>query len=87
MAKHLLPFPHLPDSVPLRHEVGIPSASQELLSKLTVQETSIYLHLLQGMKRRHIAMQMAISPKTYDAHRANMLRKAGAATSHQVACA
>lgn len=87
MTKRLFSFPHPWDFAPPTQEPATQPVSQELLSKLTVQETSIYLRLLQGMKRRHIATQMAISPKTYDAHRANMLRKAGVAISSHVACA
>jgi FixJ family two-component response regulator len=79
MIKH-----HLPTDNPSEQASQDPatySLAQDLLAKFTDQEKSIYLRLLQGMKRKNIALQLAISPKTYDAHRANMLRKTGSSVA------
>ena len=56
-----------------------------LVARLTNQEKSIYYELLHGMKRRVIAEKMAISPRTYDAHRANLMRKASTTMEQQTA--
>ena len=73
MTKHFLPVDaKMIDKIDCKMQV----ICDDLVAKLTDQERSIYFELLQGAKRRTIAEKMAISPRTYDAHRANLMRKA-----------
>lgn len=73
MTKHFLPVDaKSADKIDYKMQV----ICDDLVAKLTDQEKSIYFELLLGAKRRTIAEKMAISPRTYDAHRANLMRKA-----------
>lgn len=52
--------------------------SQQYYSTLTPREKEVLEYLISGVPNKVIAVKMAISPRTIEAHRANILRKMNA---------
>lgn len=57
---------------------------QRRLGQLSAREVDVLRGLLDGRTSKEIAKGLNISPKTVDVHRANVLRKMGAATSAEL---
>jgi len=59
-----------------RHEKrSVKTMARELLARLTSREREVFNHLLQGASSKEIAKQLALSPRTVDVHRQNILIK------------
>lgn len=48
------------------------------LAKLTPRELDVLDHLVRGLSNKEIALQLQLSPRTVEVHRANMMSKLGA---------
>ena len=57
------------------------TAARNRVSALSSRERDVLLALLAGGSNKTIAEQLAISPRTVEIHRGNMMRKLGAASS------
>ncbi len=57
---------------------------QRQLDQLSARETEVLHCLLDGRTSKEIAKKLAISPKTVDVHRANVMRKMGVDTSAEL---
>lgn len=57
---------------------------QRLLDQLSARELEVLRRLLDGRTSKEIAKQLAISPKTVDVHRANVMRKMSVETSAEL---
>ena len=57
------------------------AAARNRVSALSSRERDVLLGLLEGGSNKTIAKQLAISPRTVEIHRGNMMRKLGAGTS------
>jgi len=47
----------------------------DVLSKLSPREIEVFNYIVQGLSSKEIAIELDISPKTIDIHRANILKK------------
>lgn len=56
------------------------SAQRPVVGNLTIREREIAQHLATGMTSKQIARQLAISPRTVEAHRARLMKKLGVAS-------
>jgi FixJ family two-component response regulator len=54
------------------------------LATLTEREREVFNHLLEGRTSREIAKVLAISPRTAEAHRRNLLRKFGVGSAREL---
>jgi two-component system response regulator FixJ len=61
------------------------AAASERYNQLTRREVQVARLMATGKPNREIAAELAISPKTLDIHRANLMHKLQARTSAQVA--
>lgn len=72
----------------IKNAVPEPIAVDEMSSddaiKLTQREREILTFVTKGYSTKEIAIDLGISPKTVEFHRANLLRKFGARTSSQL---
>lgn len=57
---------------------------QRRIGQLSAREVDVLRGLLDGRTSKEIAKALDISPKTVDVHRANVMRKMGAATSAEL---
>ena len=57
------------------------TAARNRVSALSTRERDVLLALLDGGSNKTIAEQLAISPRTVEIHRGNMMRKLGAVSS------
>jgi FixJ family two-component response regulator len=57
---------------------------QRRIAQLSAREVEVFRGLLDGRTSKEIARSLEISPKTVDVHRANVMRKMGAATSAEL---
>jgi FixJ family two-component response regulator len=55
------------------------------LARLSRREREVLDRILEGESSKEIARTLAISPKTVDVHRANVLRKLGAVSARELA--
>ena len=58
----------------------LPASRDALLSKLTLRESQVLERIVAGRLNKQIADDLAISIKTVEAHRANIMEKLGANT-------
>jgi len=58
---------------------GDGEAARQRLEKLTAREHEVLAHLVAGRSNKEAADKMAISPRTIEFHRANIMEKTGAA--------
>jgi two-component system response regulator FixJ len=56
------------------------------LAALTGRERQVLDHLLAGKTSKEIAKELAISPRTAEAHRRNLLRKLGVGSAKELLC-
>ena len=56
------------------------------LAALTEREREVLDHLLAGKSSKEIARALAISPRTAEAHRRNLLRKFGVGSAKELMC-
>ncbi len=49
--------------------------AQALVEKLTPRERDVLAGLTMGLPNKHIALQLGISPRTIEIHRANLMAK------------
>lgn len=54
-------------------------AARQRLEKLTLRELEVLEHLVAGKSNKEAAEKLAISPRTVEFHRANIMEKTGAA--------
>ena len=54
------------------------------LVSLTGREQQVLKHIWDGLKNREIGKELRISPKTVEAHRANMMKKLRATNAAQL---
>lgn len=56
----------------------------QCLATLTIREKEVLDHMLAGRTSKEIARALAISPRTAEAHRRNLLRKFGASSAKEL---
>lgn len=61
------------------------SIVKSLVSKLTEREREILVLIVQGLSNKEIALELGISHRTVEAHRSNILHKAGASNVLELA--
>jgi two-component system response regulator FixJ len=61
-------------------DVGMedPQTARRLLQRLTSRECEVFEHLVAGESNKEIAVQLGISPRTVEFHRAHIMEKTGA---------
>jgi FixJ family two-component response regulator len=57
---------------------------EQCLATLTIREKEVLEHMLAGRTSKEIARALAISPRTAEAHRRNLLRKFGAGSAKEL---
>lgn len=62
-------------SAAARHVASMPTGLAERLADLTPREKQVMALVCEGLSNKVIARQLAISPKTVEIHRSNILRK------------
>lgn len=64
--------------------IRAPAASSQL--ELTPREQDILPYLISGKSNKYISIELSISMRTAEAHRANILRKVGVRSTMELAC-
>jgi len=57
---------------------AVVDAARETIARLTPREREVLLGLMAGYANKQIARDLAVSPRTVELHRANMMEKVGA---------
>ena len=78
MSRMHVPAIRAPDCTPQ------PACSPQI--ELTFREREILPYLISGKSNKYISIEMSISMRTAEAHRANILRKVGVRSTMELAC-
>jgi DNA-binding CsgD family transcriptional regulator len=63
---------------PRRERSGQAACSQSIQALLTPREREVLSHISQGCSNKQGAVRMQIGPRTFESHRARVMRKLGA---------